>query len=125
MIQVSVLLPARDAASTLPEALDSILLQEGFGLDLEVIVVDDGSRDATLTVAQAAGARDPRVRIVALPPRGLVSALNEALRRARGRFVARMDADDLSAPDRLRALLGHMTRHPGLDPIEDFQRTRQ
>ncbi len=117
MVVISVLLPARNASRTLPEALECILGQEGFGLDLEVIVADDGSEDATLSIAQAAGHRDPRVRILALPPRGLVPALNGALAKAEGRYVARMDADDLCAPDRLARQLRHLERHPGLDVV--------
>jgi glycosyltransferase involved in cell wall biosynthesis len=96
---ISVLLPARDAALTVGRALDSILGQTFRGL--EVLAVDDGSRDETLSVLRAAARADPRVQLLHGGGRGLPAALNLALSRARGRYVARMDADDESLPGRL------------------------
>ncbi|HZV00594.1 MAG TPA: glycosyltransferase family A protein, partial [Planctomycetota bacterium] len=104
MPATSVLLPARDAEATLGEALGSVLAQTD--RDLEVIIIDDGSRDRTREVALAA--KDPRVRVVEGPGRGIVAALELARREARGRYLLRMDADDRSHPRRLeltRALL--------------------
>ena len=107
---VSVLLPARNAAETLPAALESIARQTD--PDFELIVVEDRSEDATLDVLRAAAAEDPRVRVLRAPAAGrggdLVGALEQARRAARGRFLLRMDADDLAHPERLarcRALL--------------------
>lgn len=89
----------RDAQQTLPACLGSLSSQTF--ADHEVVAVDDGSSDATPAILAAAARADPRVRVVRTPPRGLVSALNTALGRARGPLLARMDADDLSHPDRL------------------------
>jgi glycosyltransferase involved in cell wall biosynthesis len=94
-----VLLPIRDAEQTLFACLASLSAQT-FG-DHEVIAVDDGSSDATPAILAAAARTDPRVRVVRTPPRGLVAALNAALAHARGRLLARMDADDVCHPDRL------------------------
>ncbi len=96
---VSVLLPARDAAATLPAALRSVRRQRL--ADWECVIVDDGSRDDTLVVARAAAAADPRFVVSALPPSGLVAALRTGLARCRGTLVARMDADDVMHRDRL------------------------
>jgi cellulose synthase/poly-beta-1,6-N-acetylglucosamine synthase-like glycosyltransferase len=96
-----VLLPARDAAATLPAALASLRRQTW--TDWECVVVDDGSRDETREVAAAVAAVDPRVAVVSTPPRGLVPALGAGLERCRGEYVARMDADDLMRRDRLAA----------------------
>jgi glycosyltransferase involved in cell wall biosynthesis len=117
MISISVLVPAHNAADTLLDALDCLTGQEGFGNDLEILVADDGSTDQTLTLAQTAGYRDPRIRILGLPRAGLVSTLNAALKRSRGRFIARMDADDLCSEDRLRRQLRYMGRHPQVDVV--------
>src|SRR5690349_1483577 len=90
---VSVLLPVRDAAATLDQALDSLLAQTMPAL--EIVAVDDGSRDDSGPRLEAWAARDPRVRVLRGPPRGLVAALEEGRRQARAPFLARMDADDL------------------------------
>src|SRR5690606_33474408 len=98
---VSVLLPFRDAAPTLAEALDSVLAQEG--PRLEVLAVDDGSTDSGREIVESRAARDPRVvplRTVEAR-RGIVAALSLAASRARGALLGRMDADDVCLPGRL------------------------
>ncbi len=100
MPSVSVLLPVRDAAPFLADALDSLSAQT-FG-DFEALVVDDGSRDETAALADAHAARDPRFRVLRQEPAGIVAALERARAEARGRYLARMDADDVALPDRLR-----------------------
>jgi glycosyltransferase involved in cell wall biosynthesis len=96
---VSVLLPVRDARETLDECLASLAAQTL--VEHEVIAVDDGSRDGSLERLREAARADPRVRVLPGPARGLVEALNDALAHARAPLVARMDADDVSHPDRL------------------------
>jgi glycosyltransferase involved in cell wall biosynthesis len=94
---VSVVLPVYNGARTVGRAIDSIL---GQGLaDLEVLVVNDGSTDSTADVLAARG--DPRMRILTQENLGLVAALNRGIAAARGRYVARMDADDEALPQRL------------------------
>lgn len=102
---VSVIIPAFNAASFLERAIDSALGQ-AVDVPLEVIVVDDASTDGTSSVASGF---DDRVRVVRLPGRsGAAAARNEGVRRARGRFVAFLDADDEWLPGRLSA---------GLEPM--------
>jgi glycosyltransferase involved in cell wall biosynthesis len=67
----------------------------------ELLVIDDGSADRSLSIAHEFAAADPRVRVLAQPHTGIVAALNAGLAAARGEFVARMDADDVSHPARL------------------------
>lgn len=109
---VSVLLPARDAAATLPAALESVLGQTL--ADLEVVAVDDGSTDETPALLDAYAARDPRVRVLRQPPCGIVAALNRGLAACRGSFVARMDADDVAHPERLAAQHAFLAARPDL-----------
>ncbi|MCU0696856.1 MAG: glycosyltransferase [Myxococcaceae bacterium] len=99
-VAVSVLLPARDAADTIDAAIESVLAQT-FG-DFELLAIDDGSRDETRARLDAWVRRDGRVRVWSTGGVGLVGALNEGLSKARGALVARMDADDVSLPDRFR-----------------------
>ena len=109
---VSVVLPVRDGAATLEAALQSLAAQTF--ARFEVVVVDDGSRDDTPLVARAWGQRDARFRLLRTEPGGIVAALQCGLAEARGRYVARMDADDISHPARLASQFDLLERSPGL-----------
>lgn len=109
---VSVLLPARNAADTLPEALASVL-QQREAPPFEVVCVDDASTDGTSALLS----REPRVRVVRGEGRGLVAALNLGLAHCRGEFIARMDADDVMHPDRLRLQAEMLQRDSSLGAI--------
>lgn len=103
-IAVSYVVAAHEAADTLAAAVRSALAQEG--AEVEVIVVDDASRDATRAVAERLAAADPRVRALARATNGGPSAArNDGIAAARGRFVGVLDADDVLEPQRTRALL--------------------
>lgn len=108
---VSVLLPVRDAAEHLDEAARSLEAQTF--ADFEVVVVDDGSGDATPDILANWRARDPRVRVLRQEASGVVTALERARAAARGAYLARMDADDVSEPDRLAAQHALMESDPG------------
>jgi succinoglycan biosynthesis protein ExoO len=99
--RVSVVVPAFNAARYLGAAIDSLRAQTLS--DLEIIVVDDGSGDDTLAIANRYAALDSRVRVLArATPSGKPSiARNQALAAARGRYIAFLDADDTSVPTRL------------------------
>ena len=98
---VSFLLPTYNSASTLGSALDSLADQTE--KDHEVVVVDDGSTDGTAALLASRAGR--RLRVVRIDHAGLLAALNRGLAECRGRYVARMDADDLCMPDRLERQL--------------------
>jgi glycosyltransferase involved in cell wall biosynthesis len=93
---VSVVLPVRDGEPFLRPALESVLNQSF--ADFEVVAVDDGSTDATGAILADTG--DVRLRVVRQDRRGLVAALARGIAETRGRYVARMDADDVSLPRR-------------------------
>ncbi len=112
---VTVLLPVRDAESTLPACLRSVSRQT-FG-DWECLIVDDGSTDASATHAQRFAAADPRFRVIRAPQRGLVATLNFGLDHCRGHTIARMDADDVMHRDRLAAQLGALASDASLDAV--------
>jgi len=109
---VSVLLPVRDGVAHLDEALASMAAQTLD--DFELVVVDDGSTDATPEILRRWAGRDSRIRPLRQPPGGIVSALERGRAEARGRYVARMDADDVAEPRRLEAQLDLMRRCPEL-----------
>ena len=96
---VTVVIPTRDRAEILQRTLGGALAQEG--VDHDVIVVDDGSRDGT--AARVEGLGDPRVRVLRHEEsRGVAAARNAGIREARGEWLAFLDDDDLWAPDKLR-----------------------
>ena len=96
---VSVLLPVRDEAPFLAEALASLSAQSLE--DFEAIVVDDGSSDGSQEIAQEHASNDRRFRVVRQSPGGIVPALERARAEAGGRYLARMDGDDVALPHRL------------------------
>ena len=94
---VSVLMSVRNGAPWVDEAVKSVLAQTAS--DLELIVIDDGSGDATADLLAAI--TDVRLRVERQSPRGLTPSLNRALALARAPLLARLDADDLAHPERL------------------------
>lgn len=107
---VSVLIPVRNAAETLNRAIASI---SGQTLrEWELIAVDDFSEDSSFALLERLARTDPRMRPVKSNSRGIVSALNTGLELARGRFIARMDVDDYSHPDRLQTQAAFLAEHP-------------
>jgi glycosyltransferase involved in cell wall biosynthesis len=96
---VSILLPAFNAAATLPACLRSIQRQSE--TRWECVIVDDGSSDTTLECARWFARRDERFTVVVTVHQGIVGALDTGLQRCRGAFIARMDADDLMHRERL------------------------
>lgn len=109
---LSILLPYRDAAATLPACLDSIAAQTW--TDYEVLAVNDRSVDESTALVHARAAMDPRIRCLDSPTAGLVAALNHGLTAARAGVVVRMDADDLMHPERLARQLRHFDADPAL-----------
>src|SRR3954454_12043877 len=94
---VSVMIPCRNGEPFVESAVRSFLDQQG--VDLEFILVDDGSTDTSRQTVEKI--RDPRVRIVDGPRIGLAGVTNTALPLCRGELFARCDADDLYTPGRL------------------------
>src|SRR4051812_7002043 len=108
--RISIVIPLYNSASTLPRAVRSALHQTL--PDIEVLIVDDGSRDTSLAAARAIAATDSRVRVIALPAnRGKSHAMNHAIAQADGAWIAVLDADDWYEPDRLATLLAAGEAH--------------
>lgn len=106
--KVSVILPVYNAGSYLRAAIESILQQTL--TNFELIIINDGSTDNSKSVI--ASFHDPRIRHVDQANQGLRQALNNAIELSRGEFVARMDQDDISLPDRLRQQAKFLETHP-------------
>ena len=108
--QVSVVMPVYNTERYVAEAVESILAQTF--RDFEFLVFDDGSADRSLEILQTYADGDNRIRVFAKPHRGYVPWLNEGIRIARGEFIARMDADDVSLPQRFDRQVEYLFRHP-------------
>jgi glycosyltransferase involved in cell wall biosynthesis len=110
MPAVSVLLAVHDGAPWITAAVASVLGQTAG--DLELIVVDDGSTDATPDALAAV--RDPRLRVERRAQAGLTSSLNHALGLARADLIARLDADDVALPERLGRQRAFLAERPAV-----------
>lgn len=109
---VSVVMSVRDGERTIAQAVRSVLSQTL--AELELIVIDDGSDDGTAKIVADDARRDPRLRLLSHGKRGLAESLNRGIAAARGDFIARLDADDLSLPDRLARQVECMDSLPEL-----------
>ena len=127
--RVSVCLPCRNAAATLPAALDSLLGQTLSAF--EIVAVDDGSTDSTGDILAAYARRDTRIRPLPLPHLGVALAWNAACAASRAPYIARMDADDLCLPRRLELQAALLDAEPSLGLVSGLvrfggcRRTRQ
>jgi glycosyltransferase involved in cell wall biosynthesis len=112
--KVSVLMPVYNGSRYLREAIDSILGQT-FS-DFELLVVDDGSTDGSPDIVKAY--TDPRIQLIALPTnQGLTIAPNQAHKIAKGEYIARMDCDDISLPQRLAKQVKYLDQHPDITVV--------
>lgn len=107
---VSVLMPVYNAERYVREAIESILAQT-FG-DFEFVLVDDGSTDGSTEILREYVRNDPRIVLLERERAGLTSALNRGLDSTTGEFVARMDADDISLPERLDLQVKFLRKTP-------------
>ena len=113
--KISILLPVFNAAKYVTESVESLLAQTCG--DFELILIDDGSTDGSLAILEGLARRDGRIQILSRPNTGIVGALNDGLAVARGEYIARMDADDLSRPERLEIQLSYLESHPDIVAI--------
>jgi len=112
---VSVFLPCYNAERTLVETLTTLSNQTH--PHYEVIAIDDGSKDATLSILRDWASDDDRFRVFSRPHRGIVATANEGLRLCRAPLIARMDADDRAHPERLAAQTEYLDTHPEITAV--------
>lgn len=108
---VSVIMPAYNAEKYIGEAIESILNQTY--KNFEFIIIDDASSDETTDIIKNFQKKDKRIILVKNRENiGVTKSLNKALRRARGKYIIRMDADDFAYPNRFAQQVALMERHP-------------
>lgn len=107
---VSVLMTVYNGRKYVRQAIESVLSQTY--RDFEFIVIDDGSTDESHYIAWEYSTQDRRIRLSSRPNKGLTRSLNEGLISVRGRYVARMDADDICLPRRLEKQVEFLEENP-------------
>jgi teichuronic acid biosynthesis glycosyltransferase TuaG len=112
---VSIVMPAYNTSAYIAFAIDSALAQTV--ADFELLIVDDGSSDETKAIADRYAAKDSRLTVWSRPNGGACRARNDALGRARGRFVAFLDSDDVWMPEYLQTHLDILERHPEISVV--------
>jgi glycosyltransferase involved in cell wall biosynthesis len=108
LVLVSAIVPVYNAESTIKEALDSVFAQD-LGGEIEVIVTNDGSTDSTQSVLDFYGGH---ITVIRQANQGLPAARNAAIERARGKYIALLDADDVWLPGRLSKTVAALERNP-------------
>lgn len=118
---VSVVMPVYNAAATMRRSIESVLAQSHE--DVELLAVDDGSRDESVAIAEAYAALDPRVVVIRQPRNGGVAeARNTGIEAATGTHVAFLDSDDWWHPRKLAIQLAHLRETGGMISYAAYQR---
>ena len=117
-MKISVPMPAYNAERFIAEAVESILNQTF--RDFELIIVNDGSTDGTLAIAERYAAQDERVTVVSQPNGGISAARNRGLSVAKGEWIAVMDSDDVAMPDRFERQLDFLAKNPDLAVVSAY-----
>ena len=113
--QLSVVMPVYNCARFIEAAVASILCQTH--ADFELLIVDDGSTDGTTGILRGLAANDARIRLIEQENCGIVASLNRMISLACGEFMARMDGDDISLPDRFARQIAHLSAHPQIGAV--------
>ena len=107
---VSVIMPVYNAEGYLSSALESIINQSF--KNFEFIIINDGSTDSSLKIIKEFAKKDPRIQIISHKNKGYATALNEGIVLAEGKYIARMDADDISLKERFKEQVAYLNLHP-------------
>ncbi len=107
---ISVIMPVYNAEKYISKSIESILTQSF--TDFELIIINDGSTDSTLSILESYADSDSRIRLVSRENKGLVATLNEGIQLAQAPLIARMDADDIALVARFKVQKGFMDMHP-------------
>lgn len=118
MPKISVIIPTYNAEKYINESIDSILSQTY--KNFEILIIDDNSKDSTLEIIKKY--QDERIRIIQGDCKGLAAALNKGIREATGEYIARMDADDVSLPERFEKQIKFLEKNPDISLVGTWQK---
>ena len=109
---ISVIMAVYNGVDYLDEAIKSILEQTL--ADFEFLILDDGSKDNSLKIIQKYASYDSRIIVITRENRGFAFSLNEMLTISKGKYIARMDQDDIALPDRFKLQIQYLENHPNV-----------
>lgn len=119
---ISIIMPVYNGEFYLADSIESIMTQTF--RSWELIIVDDSSNDTSKIIASRYAARDARILVISnTQEKGLAGALNCGLKRARGSYIARADADDLNVPERIQIEYTYLKTHPSIDIVGSWYET--
>lgn len=107
---ISVVMSVYNGEKYLDEAIESILKQTY--KDFEFIIINDGSTDKSLEIIEKYKKQDERIVLISRENKGLIASLNEGIKKAKGKYIARMDADDISLPNRFEQQIKFLEKNP-------------
>lgn len=110
MLTVSVVMSVYNGGKYLKEAIESVLSQTM--PDFEFIIINDGSTDKSLDIIKEFEKKDKRIKVISHENLGLIYSLNEGIKLAQGEYIARMDADDISLPNRFAQQINYFKNNP-------------
>ncbi|MEN8116841.1 MAG: glycosyltransferase family 2 protein [Bacteroidota bacterium] len=113
--EVSVILPFYNAENTLKDSTQSILSQTF--RNFELLLVNNNSTDKSLKITENLAKTDFRIRLLEETKQGVANAMNCGLQNARGKYLARMDADDIAHPERLEKQVKFLHENPGIELV--------
>lgn len=117
--KISVVMSTYNRADLLPQAVDSVLGQT-MG-DFEFIIINDGSKDNTHEILKELAIKDKRIKVLENEGnKGLIYSLNRGLEAARGKYIARMDDDDISLPARFEKQVAYMEQNPDITVLASW-----
>ena len=115
MCKISVIMPTYNAEEYLDESIKSIQNQT-YG-DFELLIIDDNSNDRTRDIVNFYAEKDSRIKLINGPQKGIAEALNKGIDIAKGEYIARMDADDISLPERFQKQNCFLDNNPEIDIV--------
>ena len=116
--KISVIMSVYNSEKYLEESINSILIQKD--VSFELIVINDGSNDNTLSLLQDLSAKDDRIKIINKHNEGLPVALNIGIKASVGTYIARMDADDIAEANRLKLQVDFLDRFADIDILGTY-----
>jgi glycosyltransferase involved in cell wall biosynthesis len=110
--KVSVMVPVYNTGQFLAATIEALISQSY--RDMEIVIIDDGSKDESPQILREFAARDGRIRLTIRENRGIVATRNELLAQSRGQYLAVNDADDISVTDRIEQQVAYLDSHPNV-----------